>query len=155
MGLFVTAVCSMDPIRLIRDKTELQGTCYFEFLPGPYRNKCWNDGSVYLAEDVFGLIESIIERHEPRFDHFSFVGIRRTAWRRIVIDLDQLAKAADNAKHVGDLRDKIGFIYEPSEAEFARDFRANSDSLAQLARALADWIWQQVQEHECITVLGI
>ncbi len=81
----------MCPIRLIRDTAELSGTCYFEFLPGPYRDECWNEGSVFMAEDVFGLVEPIIARHEPRFDHYSFVGIRRPTWERILLELDQLA----------------------------------------------------------------
>jgi hypothetical protein len=45
----------MDPIRLIRDRAELQGTCYFEIMPGKFHGKCWNEGSLFLAEDVFGL----------------------------------------------------------------------------------------------------
>ena len=52
----------MDPIRLIRDKAKLHGTCYFELLPDEYQGRWWNDGSVFLAEDVFDLIEPDIAR---------------------------------------------------------------------------------------------
>lgn len=81
----------MGPIRLIRDTAELSGTCYFEFLPGPYRDKCWNEGSVFLAEEVFRIIEPIIARNEPQFDRYSFVGIRRPTWERILPELERLA----------------------------------------------------------------
>lgn len=145
----------MDPIRLIRDKSELQGTCYIEVLPGEYKGQCWNDGSLFLAEDVFGLVEPVIKRHEPRFDHYSFVAIRRPAWERITADLVRLADRAESATGIGDLRGEVGFIFRPTEAEFAQDFRANADSLARLARELAGWVREQLREHECVSVLGM
>jgi hypothetical protein len=145
----------VDPIRLIRDKAELQGTCYIELLPGEYKGQCWNDGSVFLAEDVFGLVEPIIERHEPRFDHYSFVGIRRPAWERITADLERLAERAESAAGVGDLRGEVRFLFIPTEAEFARDFRANAEALAHLARELGGWVREQLREHECVSVLGM
>lgn len=145
----------MDPIRLIRDRAELEGTCYFEFLPGKYRGLCWNDESVYLAEDVFGLIEPIIARHVDGFDHYSFVGIRRSTWEWIIADLERLAHQAATAANIGELRGNIGFISAPTEERFASHFRANADALAALARELSAWLRQQLQEHECVSVLGI
>jgi len=115
----------MSPVRLIRDKTELQGTCYFEFLPGPYRKKCWNEGAVFLAEDVFRLFEPIIARHEPRFDHYSFVGILRPTWERILPEFDLLAAASDRGE------------------------------VATLAGELAAWLRERLAEHECVSVLGM
>ena len=108
----------MGPIRLIRDKAELRGTCYFELLPGEYSGKCWNDGSVFLAEDVFGLVEPIIARHEPRFDHYSFIGISPTTWERIIADLGWLAERAENALTIGDFFDEVGFVFATMKAEF-------------------------------------
>lgn len=145
----------MDPIRLIRDKAELQGTCYFEFLPGEYKGQCWNDASVFLAEDVFGLIEPIIARHEPRFDHYSFVAIRRHAWERIIADLERLAERAERASVVGELAGEVEFFFTTTEAEFGREFRANADSLARLARELVGWVREHLREHECVSVLGM
>jgi hypothetical protein len=145
----------MDAIRLIRDKAELQGTCYFELLPGEYKGRCWNDGSVFLAEDVFGLIEPVVERHEPAFSHYSFVAIQRPAWERITADLERLAERADRATGVRDLHGEVGFIFSPTEAEFVRDFRANADALARLGRELAAWAREQLREHECVSILGI
>jgi hypothetical protein len=144
----------MDQIRLIHDKTQLQGTCYFEFLPGEYKEQHWNDGSVFLAEDVFGLIEPIVARHEPRFDHLSFVGIRRRTWERIIADLERLAEQAERAADIGDLVGEIGFVHM-TEAEFANHFRANADSLAGLARELTGWVREQLREHEYVSILGL
>src|SRR4051794_827744 len=119
----------MDPIRLIKDKTELQGTGYFELLPGEYQGQCWKAGSVFLAEDVFDLVEPVIARHEPRFDHYAFVAIPRPTWERIIADLERLAELAGSAAGVGNLRGEAGFISSDAEEEFAREFRVNADAL--------------------------
>jgi len=145
----------MDPIRLIRDKAELQGTYYFEFLPGEYKGQCWNEGSVFLAEDVFGLIEPIIARHEPRFDHYSFVNIRRHAWERIIGDLERLAECAERAAGVGDLAGQVAFIFSTTEADFTREFRVNAGALGRLTQELAGWVRERLREHECVSVLGM
>lgn len=145
----------MNPILLIRETSELQGTCYIELLPGEYKGQCWNDGSLFLAEDVFGLVEPIIARHEPRFDHYAFVTVRRPAWEGITADLERLAERAESATGVDNLRGEVGFVSAPTEAEFARDFRANADAIARLARELGGWVREQLRRHDCISVLGM
>lgn len=144
----------MDPICLIRNRAELRGTGYFELLPGEYSGKHWNDGSVFLAEEVFGLVEPIIARHEPRFDHLSFVGIPRPTWERIITDLEQLAERAEAASVVSDLPGEVGLVLTTTR-EFARSFRTNSDALARLARELIGWLRENLKTHDCVSVLGI
>ncbi len=39
-------ITDMENIRIITNKNELEGTCYIEVLPGAYKNKCWNEGSL-------------------------------------------------------------------------------------------------------------
>jgi hypothetical protein len=145
----------MDPIRLIRDQADLQGTCDFELLPGEYRGRCWNEGSVFLAEDVFGLIEPVIERHEPKFNHYSFVGIHRSTWERIISDLEQLAERAGNVGGISDLRGEVGFLFRPTEDEFAGDFRANVEALTGMVRELVGWLREQLRRQEYVSILGI
>ena len=145
----------MDAIRLIRNKAELQGTCYFELLPGEYGGRCWNDGSVFLAEDVFGLVEPIVTRHEPRFDHYSFVGIPRPTWELIITDLERLAERAETAADVSDLRGDVGFVFTTTKGEFARSFRTNADALAGLAREIVGWVRENLQKHDCLTIIGM
>ena len=145
----------MIPIRLIREKSQLQGTCYFELLPGKYREQCWNDGSVFMAEDIFALIEPIIARHEPRFDHYSFVDIRPTTWNQIIADLERLAERAELAEDIGELREEVGFSFASRERAFAQEFRANAEALSRLARELSGWLRDQLKRNECISVLGI
>jgi hypothetical protein len=145
----------VDAIRLIRNKAQLEGTCYFELLPGEYNGVCWNDGSVFLAEDVFGLVEPIIARHEPRFDHYAFVGIPRPTWELIITDLERLAERAEAASAVSELRGEVGFVFITTEGEFARDFRTNADALARLAREIVGWVRETMQKYDCVSVIGI
>ncbi len=58
--------------KLIHNIDELEETCYFEFLPGKYKNKCWNKESIYLEEDSIALFEHKLEEINPYFDHFEF-----------------------------------------------------------------------------------
>ncbi len=145
----------VDAIRLIRNKTELQGTCYFELLPGEYNGKCWNDGSVFLAENIFGLMEPIIAPHEPRFDHYSFVGIPRATWELIITDLERLAERAESASTISDLRGEGGFVFTTTKSEFARSFRTNADALARLVREVGAWVRENLQTHDCVSILGM
>jgi hypothetical protein len=145
----------LNPIRLIHDRQELGGTVYFELLPGPYRGKCWNEGSLFVEEDVFCLLEPTISRHHSGFDHYSFTTIGSSVWREIVIDLRQLSRTAASAKTFADLRPHVGFCFTNSDADFEADFEGNKEALARLARELATWVDSCVEEKECISILGI
>ena len=66
----------MEPIELIQSTAALEGTAYFEFLPGPYHGDHWGEASVFVQEQVFCLIESALQRHHPGFDHYSAATIQ-------------------------------------------------------------------------------
>lgn len=81
-----------DPIRLIRGKTELQGTCHVELPLAEYRERCWNDGSVFLAEAVFGLVEPIVDLNgEDGFINSTTEGVFASNFRA---NTDALARLA-------------------------------------------------------------
>jgi hypothetical protein len=58
--------------KLLTDKNVLKGTCYFEFLPGKYQKKCWNDNSVFLTEKSVFIFEDLLEESNKQYDHYSF-----------------------------------------------------------------------------------
>ena len=145
----------MEPIYIIRDKSQLQGTCYIELLPGAFASQFWNDDSLFFTEEVFGLIEPIIERHTPQYDHYSCTDIRRSVWDRIIADLEQLAEQAEAATQIGDIRSDVRFFFNTTEAEFANEFRTNADALTRVSRELISWVREKLKEHECISILGM
>ena len=79
----------------------------------------------------------------------------RPAWQRIIADLEGLAQRAESAATVGDIRRVVGFVSAAAEKQFARNFRANADALAAVARELAGRLPKQLLQHECVTVFGM
>lgn len=145
----------MEDIRIIKNKNELEGTCYMEILPGAYKNQCWNDGSLFFEEEVFGYIEPIIERHVPNYDHYAFTEITKEQWLEIANDLLSLASLLASVKSVEDLEGKVGFIFKRSKERFSIDFTANKTSLSHVAEEFSSWGRAKVIEHGSITILGI
>ena len=142
-------------IRIITDQRELEGTCYIEVLPGPYKNQCWNDGSLYFEEEVFGYVEPIFERHVAAYDHYAFTPIEKVACMSIAEALERLAELTATAASISELAPHIGFVFNGSKQRFESAFESNKIALAKLARQFAIWIRSTTTEHECITVLGI
>lgn len=142
-------------IRLIRNKHELQGTCYFEFLPGPYAGNCWNKSSVYLDEETFGFLEPTLVRHARSIDRFSFAVVPSKQWGPIADDLDSLAEFLAKVDSMDAVRDRLGWFFTDSESKFAEHFSANARALATVSRELAVWTRGQLQDHDSISVLGI
>ncbi len=145
----------MEPIKIFRDLTTLDGTAYIELLPGGYRGSSWNVGSVFLTEEVFGYFEHIVERHEPRFDHFAFVDVERSTWNAILRDLGELSRALRTAGSVDDVAPSMGFFYLGTKKQFAASFRENADALAALLDELRQWLQEQMSHHDIVAVLGM
>ena len=112
-------------IKILRDKNELEGTCYMEVLPGKYDGKCWSDTSIFFDEDVFGLLEPIIERHAKGYDHFSFIEINKNAWLKIISDLERLLDLLKPETSSEELRQHLGFLFKNTEIEFFENFDQN------------------------------
>jgi hypothetical protein len=145
----------MEPITILRDPASLDGTAYIELLPGGYRDACWNAGSVFFTEEVFGYFEPVIERHEPRFDHFAFVDVERSTWNAILHDLAHVARALRAASSIDDVPPLVGFFYLGTKQEFAASFRENADALAALLDELGIWLQEQLSREDAVAVLGM
>src|SRR3990172_2619700 len=146
----------MEPIQVIRTRADLDGTAYFEFQPGRYSGDHWVDGSLYVQEEVFCLLEPTIRRHHPRFDHYDFATIGTHTWRAIIQDLVDLAQVARSASSLADLRRAgVGFHRAGVQVEFEQDFRHNAEALARMARDLTEWLRTTLERHEHVSVLGM
>ncbi len=143
------------PIRLIEDKSELHGTCYFEFLPGSYQGKCWNEQSVFLAEEVFSLIEPVIQRQAPDFSHYAFLDISKERWMEIIRDLRDVRSKCAVATGIGEVREHLGFLFAGSEASFTDDFLGNAQALVKLIDDLIRWLAQTLEREQFVAILGI
>ena len=153
--MILVASVIMEDIRLIKDKTELEGTCYFELLPGPYQDRCWNEQSVFMAEEVFGLLEPIFRRHVQQYDHFAFTEVAAERWTGIIHDLQRLRDKLAGAKSVDDVHGGLGFIWSTSETRFCNEFSSNSKSVVCVIDDLTTWLETVLGSQQVISILGI
>ena len=56
------------------------------------------------------------------------------------------ADRAESATGIGDLHGEMGFIFTPTEEEFAKEFRANADTLVALVREFVRWLREQLRQ---------
>lgn len=79
-------------IPLIQSKSELRGTCYVEFLPGPFTGKHWSEESVFIGEEeIYWLIAPIFkDRLSAKFNYHGPTEISKSEWISIIADLEVL-----------------------------------------------------------------
>jgi hypothetical protein len=145
----------MNEIRAITEKSELEGTAYVELLPGKYKDLCWNDGSLFFEEEVFGYFEPCIKRHVPDFDHYAFTEMDASQCALVASGLRDMAVLVQSATRVEQLQKHVGFIFQGSEQRFENDLPENVSVLARLAEELADWLVVQASSHEHVSILGL
>jgi len=146
----------MDPeIRLIRDKSLLEGTAYFEFLPGHFANEHWNDSSVFLDEEILCLIERPFMEALPDYDHYSFFDVSLTQWQATLDHLEKLRDALASAQGIHDVANQFCCIWPGTEKSFAEDFDRNRKDLIYLITEFNSWVNSTLKEHDTIAVLGM
>jgi hypothetical protein len=145
----------MNDIRIIKNKTDLEGTSYIELLPGEYKEICWNEGSIFFEEETFGYLELTLQKHVLEYNRYAFTQIKLDAWFEIIEELKSLKLLLQKAQSVGDLSDQVKFIFRDSEQRFAENFQTSKEALASVIEELCAWIDAKARAHACITVLGL
>ncbi len=142
-------------MKIIYDPVELEGTCYFEILPGQYLGKCWNENSIFLEEEVFGYLEPSIQKAFSEFDHNGFHSIDIDIWNKIILNFEEVKHLLLHESEIDQIDKYIGFIYQNSKMNFVEKFAENSKNLIKLIDELIIWINQTSKEYEQISILGI
>lgn len=146
----------MDPhIYLIRDKRQLEGTAYFEFLPGQYTNQHWNEKSAFLDEEVLGLIEKPFMDCLPHYDHYTVCDVTASQWESILHHLRQFRERLVQAQTSEDVAGDFRCVWNSTKLSFAEDFSKNRAALIHVIDELALWVRQTLKEYDTITVLGM
>ncbi len=140
-------------IQLIEVLAELDGGEFLEIFPGPYKGRSWNEQSVYIEERAFSLIEPIIKRHVPTFDHRANTAITGESWVLIINDLTSMKEALASAQSldgvVQTLRD------DSIKTTFESDFQNNVGRLTGLIEKLTVWLNRELESQPVISILGI
>ena len=142
-------------LRILKDKSNLEGAAYIELLPGKYTGQCWNKGSLFLDEATFGFFEKIIERNLPDYDHYTFTEVSSTRWQPIIARLKSLARDMGLARALMDIPTDVHFYFNDTEQRFKKDFELNADLLRQVSTELAGWLDATLKHHEAVTILGL
>jgi|GEM_PF-5252697 hypothetical protein len=143
----------MNYLQLVRCKSKLQGTLYYEFQPGnSAKGKVWSDESVYVDERAIGLLEPAIASGFPDYHPYSFQDIPKRAWTAIANRLDLLAQAAAKGDE-SYLRENCRLESIPGDTDLFDE--RNRSKLESLARDLADWIRSTLKQNDWIALLGL
>lgn len=142
-------------ITLIRKMSDLTETSYFEFLPGRYRGQSWNETSVFLASDIFALIEPIFERHLPEFNRNGNTNVSKETWNAIIHEMQAMSAKLAGAQSASDVEPQLGEIAGAMEQPFTNDFQKSARALAQTIDDLVVWLQNSLNNHEQVAVLGV
>lgn len=145
----------MENIEIIRDKSELEGTCYIELSLGKYQGKHWEDTSLFFDDEVFGLIEIIFEKHIPSYDHYNMNDADSESWSSIISELKELSAFLESANKFTDIVGKVGFIFAGTRDYFQNHFQLCKAQLLKMINELVAWAEINIKKHGYIAVLGI
>lgn len=145
----------MEEIAIIRGKSELEGTCYIEVIPGKYQKKHWQEGSLFFDEEAFGFIEPIFERCISGYDHYSMNDGSKEEWEKIIKELKKLNEVLDSASEFEFLLGKVGFIFGGTRDRFQTNFEESKKLLFKMNEEIILWAKETLKKHDHIAVLGI
>jgi len=140
--------------KLISDKNELDGTCYFEFLPGKYKDKCWNDNSVFLTLDIIEIIEDLLEKSNEKYDYYDFIyfdneqiSILENELSKRLIEIKNSEYKLDG-KRFKNIKDN-----EKYYKKINKDIERNRNNIIEMLEKFIFWI--NLNKDNGITVLGM
>ncbi len=134
-------------------ESKSEGTAFFELLPRRYDGACWNADSVYVEEEVFGLIEPIIYESVSTYDHYAFTELYPAEIQKIVFGLSRLVEQIER----GDERKlmNLGYLFQTTEARVADEWPNIRPRFHNLCSTLRDWLYQRLSEGQTVTLMGI
>lgn len=138
--------------KLITNKAELKGSCYFEFLPGTYQGKSWNDGSMFLTEESIAVFEYLLKEVNPDYDHYAFNEFSPEQISDLITKLEELSNYITNdpAYTIS------GTVFsEKYYQKINSEIRQNKDSIRRMLVDLIDWIKAAKAKSEVLSVLGM
>ena len=144
-------------MKVYRNKSELDGSCYFELLPGPFCGKWWNPGSVFISMDTWSsYVAPLIVGRVYDYDEHSEVEVPRELWipvlrylerlRRIVLDVESFWEL--------DVETNLARRFDPFK-QHDRDFPQKKAALLLFVDELHEWLTVTLTTHFSITILGL
>ncbi len=144
-------------LRIIRDMSELQHTCYIEICSGTKMKKsCWNKGALYFTVDGFEYLEPIIKDVYPDYSQYSFQCLGREDWLKIVEKMRNLSHALRSAEHKDDLGGYAQqFFYYRQLNPFDVAFDFTKTKLKTFIGDVIEALETELKENDKIYILGL
>jgi hypothetical protein len=138
--------------RIRRAKSDLEGTGYVEIAAGQYTGERRLDGSLFVPEDAFAVIDGVIARHFPGYDRLAANDIPRDAGSRVAAEWREIAEwlpvmRTDEARVALNVGTWFG-------AGFDDELTRHRAAVIELLRSLADACDDFYSRSEWIRVLG-
>lgn len=139
--------------RIRRAKSALDSTGYIEIAAGKYTGTHRRDGSLFVWEDAFTVVEGVVARHLPSYEHLAVNDIPKDIGNRIVSEWREIAEwlpamKPDEARVALNLAPWFG-------ASFDDELTNHRAEVVELLRGLADGCDDFYARGEWICVLGM
>lgn len=135
-------------LKLIKDKSELEGACYFELMPRKYEGKAWNDDSVYLTEDSYLIVEPAFKEVLKNYDYFSFMTFSLEEVNRICKKLSEIISTISAST------DYQGLLSHMCISD-QKSFEATKIELLSLVNETKKWLESEKQRSSDFSLLGM
>lgn len=137
---------------LIRKTEELDGTCYFEYLPGKYQDKCWNSHSVYLTEDSTAFIEDLFHQISIDYDHYSFTELNTEQIKQFIDLVDsRISKMKSSNQYKLETKMFSEYYYN----NLMDDYINFKEQIITLLFDLKIWLNEIIKSYDRITIMGL
>ncbi len=144
------------PVKTYKDKSEFDGSCYFELLPGPFCGKWRNSGSIFISEHTWSsYVSPLIVGRVYDYDQYSEVEVPRDLWTRVLRDLERLRSIVLDVESIWELNVEAHLTdcYDPFQ--YDHDFPQIKAELLLFVDELHDWLNVTLTTHSSITILGL
>ena len=139
--------------RIRHAKSELDSKSYVEIASGRYSGARRQDGSIFVAEDSFTVVEGVIARHFSDYDHGAMNDIPKDVGSRIVAEWREIAEwlpvlKVDEARVALNMATSFG-------RGFDDELTKHRAAVIELLRGLAESCEGFYSRGEWICVLGV
>jgi hypothetical protein len=139
--------------RIHRAKHDLESTGFIEIGAGRYTGVHWRDGSLFVWEDAFSVVEGVIAKNFPSYDHLAPNDIPKVAGERIASEWRAVADGLPNMSS-GEAKVALG-VADWLAARFDEELETHRADITALLRGLAKGCDDFYAKGEWICVLGV
>jgi hypothetical protein len=141
---------------IYRDFDQLEGTTYHELLPGPYLEKCWNPGSLFIEDDQWcDYLLPVMTRCLPGYDCYEFLTYGRAEWVVVLDELEKLRQALSAITRPDQVESGLTLYSISARKRLGLNFPEGVNQLHCALGELTDWCSCALDERGCITILGL